>query len=92
MLKKQLIETVANQAGETQTRTRKILDALDQVVRDVLAGGDTVMLAGLGRLVVRRRSARKARDMVTGAAVTVAAHNIPALVPSVGLKSAVNPS
>jgi len=90
MLKKDLIGAVAIQAGETPTRTRRILAALSQVVKDAIAGGDSVMLAGLGKLVVRRRGERQARNMVTGEQMLVPARNVVVLNPSVGVTAAAN--
>jgi DNA-binding protein HU-beta len=90
MLKKELIQAVAAAADETQGRVRKVLDALERVVEDTIAGGEAVMLAGLGKLMPRPRGAKRARHMVTGESVVVGPRTVVLLKPSDGLLAAAN--
>jgi nucleoid DNA-binding protein len=90
MLKKELIKAVAQDAGESEGLVRKVLASLEQVVKDAIAGGESVMLAGLGKLIARRRGPKKARHMTTGEPVVVPSRTAVMLKPSDGLLAAAN--
>lgn len=90
MLKKDLIKNVAALTGHPQNTVREILDGMCDVTTATLVSGDSVMLAGLGRLSVSRRGPKKARNLKTGEAVIVPARNAILMSPSDGLVKAVN--
>lgn len=90
MLKIELVEKTAAIAQQTKRVTREVLDALEQVVMEAVAGGRPVMLAGLGKLHVTRRGPRQARNLHTGEAVTVPPRNVVLMRPSAGLIQAAN--
>jgi nucleoid DNA-binding protein len=90
MLKRELIELTAADSGHSQKTVREVLDALERVVLSAIAGCRPVMLAGLGKLHVTRRGPKQARNLHTGASVTVAARNVVQLRPSEGLTQAAN--
>jgi nucleoid DNA-binding protein len=90
MLKKDLIKAVAQSADETEVRVRRVMGALEQVVKAAIAGGESVMLAGLGKLMPRPRGAKRARNMVTGESVMVEPRTVVLLKPSDGLLAAAN--
>lgn len=90
MLKKDLIRATAEISGKPQEVVREVLAAMNQATRRAVAAGDSVMLVGLGKLVVSERKARVARDLRTGKPVPVPAHKAVVLRPSDGLLSAAN--
>jgi nucleoid DNA-binding protein len=90
MLKRELVKAVAKEANETEALARKVLDAMDRVVRGAIAAGRPVMLAGLGKLFTRRRGPKKARHMVDGSQVIVPERTVVLLKPSDGLLAAAN--
>jgi integration host factor subunit beta len=62
---------------------------LDEIVR-ALEKGDRVELRGFGAFSVRRRAARQGRNPRTGAAVKVAAKNVPFFKPGKELRAKVD--
>jgi nucleoid DNA-binding protein len=90
VLKKELVKAVATESGDTEVSVRRMLDAMDKVVRGAIAAGRPVMLAGLGKLFTRRRGPKKARHMVSGNAVVVPERTVVLLKPSDGLLAAAN--
>jgi integration host factor subunit alpha len=90
LLKKDLIARTAQACGESRATVSSVLDSMSDVVKEHVAQGDEVMLAGLGTLSVRARPARPARHMRTGERVIVPARNVVTLRPSVSLQRAVN--
>jgi integration host factor subunit beta len=62
---------------------------LDEIIR-ALEKGDRVELRGFGAFSVRRRAARQGRNPRTGAAVKVAAKNVPFFKPGKELRAKVD--
>ena len=92
MLKKELIKEVALHSGQTEKLTREILESVLTVVLTQLAHGTSVMLLGLGKLSVRRRGEKTARNIHTGAKVSVPARNVAVLRASDAVHDAINPA
>lgn len=92
MLKHELISSVAEVTGKTETAVREVLEATTDIVLTALAGGASVMLLGLGKLSVVSRGAKQARHMVTGDPVTVPPRKVAKLRPSDAVSAAINPS
>ena len=92
MLKKELIKEVALHSGQTEKLTREMLGSVLSVVLTKLSHGTSVMLLGLGKLSVRRRGERVARNIHTGAKVMVAPRNVVVLSASDAVHDAINVS
>jgi nucleoid DNA-binding protein len=92
MLKKDLLKQVAETSGHSEKLVREILEATKAAALTALAGGKSVMLLGLGKLSIVRRGAKKARNLHTGATVTVEPRNVAVLRPSDAVRDAINPA
>lgn len=92
MLKKELIEGVSALSGVPKKTVREVLDAMCDVTASALAVGDSVMLAGVGKLTVNHRGPKAARNLKTGEKVIVPARNVVVLAPSDMLTRVVNAS
>lgn len=90
MLKKDLLQEVARTGGFNEKLVRDVLEATTAVVLTALSKGSSVMLLGLGKLSVVSRGEKKARNLHTGATVTVPPRNVPVLRPSDAAHDAVN--
>jgi DNA-binding protein HU-beta len=89
MNRKDLVETVAREAGLTASQADAAVTAtLDGVVAAV-ANGDRVSLPGFGTFEVRHRAARSGRNPQTGEAIEIAASDAPAFKPATAFKRAV---
>lgn len=71
MKKHELIGATADLCEKPQALVRQVLDAAAEAARQAVARGDDVFLFGLGKLSVRQRGAKKARDLHTGETVVV---------------------
>jgi nucleoid DNA-binding protein len=83
-----LIVAVAEKSGQTKATVVRVLDAMQECVLDALSRGDSVMLAGLGKLQVHERAARPGRNPRTGEAVQIPARRTVRLRPSVAVRRA----
>jgi DNA-binding protein HU-beta len=90
MNRKDLVETVAREAGLTSAQAdTAVTAALDSVVAAV-AKGEKVSLAGFGTFEPRERAARAGRNPQTGEAIEIAASTAPAFKPASAFKQAVS--
>lgn len=85
----ELIKVVAKKAGFTQGDTEVLLKATLDEIKSTLAGGDEVSLPKFGKFIVAQRAARTGRNPITGASVSIAAHNVPKFKAAKEFKEAV---
>lgn len=75
MKKAEFIKAVAEKLETTQVDARATLDSVFEAIEDALVEGKKVPLGDLGRLEVRERPARKARNPQTQEVIDVPARN-----------------
>ena len=90
MKKVELVEAVAETAGLTKADATRAIDATIETIKNALAKGDKVPLAGFGTFAVSERTAREGRNPRTGETVTIAARNAVTFKAGTALKEAVN--
>lgn len=90
MNKSQLVEKIALEADITKADAERALNAFTNAVSEELANNGEVSLVGFGTFSVSARAARTGRNPQTGAALQIAASNVPKFKPGKGLKDAVN--
>ncbi len=90
MKKVDLVEAIAEEAGLTKADATKAFDATFKVIKNALANGDKVPVAGFGTFAVSERAARDGRNPRTGETVTIPARNAVTFKAGSALKDAVN--
>ncbi|MCE0557590.1 HU family DNA-binding protein [Motilimonas sp. 1_MG-2023] len=88
--KAQLIDKVADGADLSKAAAGRALDAFVDAVTESLKEGDSVALVGFGTFSVKERSARTGRNPQTGAAIEIAAANVPGFKAGKALKDSCN--
>lgn len=73
MNRKQLIDSIALEAGISKACAERALAATLKSVGDALAEGEDVTLVGFGTFSTKRRAARAGRNPQTGEAIQIAA-------------------
>ncbi len=89
MLKKDLIDKVASDAGLTKKQAGAALDSVLEAISGALKKGDSVLLTGFGKFEVRTRAARTGINPKTLEKIKLPATKVPAFKPGKALKSAV---
>ncbi|MBN1619008.1 HU family DNA-binding protein [Candidatus Dojkabacteria bacterium] len=89
MLKKDLIESVAQKTGLTKKAANDAVEAVLSTVADALSKGDAVLLTGFGKFEVRERAARAGINPKTMEKITLPATKVPAFKAGKALKMAV---
>ena len=90
MNKSDLISAMADKAGITKAQAGEALDAFMDSTTSALKKGEKLILVGFGTFSVNKRAARTGRNPQTGAAIQIAAANIPSFKAGKALKDAVN--
>lgn len=90
MKKFELIDGVAQVTGLAKCLVREVLDAAAGVAKVAVASGEDVFLFGLGKLEVRQRREKQARNLHTGTPVTVPPRKAVVFKPSDSLIIAAN--
>ena len=88
-----MIDAIANHhsnTGVSKAAIKFVLDTQGEIAQDELANKGEVTLAGLGKLSVARKAARKGRNPSTGADIDIPAKNAPKFSAAKALKDAVN--
>ena len=90
MNKNELIDAIAAATDLPKSSAARALDAVVDNITESLQKGDQVSLVGFGTFLVKHRNARTGRNPKTGAAIEIAASNVPSFKPGKALKEAVN--
>ena len=90
MNKQDIIKTVAANLEVTQKDAAKYVDAVFVTIKDAMADGESVNIAGFGKFEVVEKAESKRRNPQTGETMTIAASKAPAFKSSSALKNAVN--
>ena len=78
MNKGELVDAIAEQTGKTRKDITLILSTALDVIQDVVAEGDKVVLVGFGAFEPRDRQAREGHNPRTGEKMEIAAARVPA--------------
>lgn len=90
MKSSELIAELAKGTALTQADVRKVLDALGETARRVLATGEELALPGIGKLAVSARKARTGTNPQTHAKVEIPARRVARLKSSLELRQALS--
>ena len=90
MKKSDIADRVADRIGLSRRTAGVAVDAVFEVVRDALASGEEVRIAGFGTFGAKSRPARTGRNPRTGESLSIQASTVPVFKPGKALKDAVN--
>ncbi len=85
MTKAELILAIAKQHDLSTPKAGEILDFTLNTIAEALERGESVRLRGFGNFVVKERSARKGRSLVTGESIDIPARRVPVFKHGAGL-------
>jgi DNA-binding protein HU-beta len=76
MNKTELIAAVAKKAGMTKVDAAKAFNALTEVTKETLKGGDKIALIGFGTFYMQKRPKRDGINPRTGKKIKIPAKNV----------------
>lgn len=89
MTKQELAEVVAGKAGCTTRVATDVLEAATETIKAAVKAGEEVTLRGFGTFKQQHMAAKPARNITTGEAITIPAHNVPVFKAGKEFKEAV---
>ena len=87
--KKDIAEAIAEKYGFTKKDAANAVNDVFELISATVEKGGEVSINGFGKFVSVRRSARKAKNPLTGEEIKVKAHNVPQFKASKTLKDRV---
>ena len=77
--------------GFSKKEAAEVVEAVFDVMKDVLADGKKIKISGFGNFVVREKKERKGRNPQTGKEISISARRVLTFKPSQVLKGLMNP-
>ena len=90
MNKKELIEQLAAESGQSKTACETVLNAFTKTVQAEMKRGGAIILTGFGTFKTTKRAAREGRNPQTGAPLKIKASKSVSFKAGKTLKDAVN--
>jgi len=90
MTKQYLIEKVRDISGFQKKEAEGMVESVLDIIKDTLAAGEEVKIAGFGKFVVHQKHDRTGRNPQTGEPLTITARKILTFKPSIILKQELN--
>lgn len=90
MNRKEFVEAVAMEMDVNKAVATESVNVVLEVIKEVLAEGDSIQFTGFGTFSVNERAARKGRNPSTGESIDIAARNVVKFKVGASLKEAVN--
>ena len=89
MNKVELVAKVAENLGFTKKDVTAVVEAMVDVVKETVASGEDVKVAGLGTFTIVERAEREGRNPATGETMTIPASKSPKFKAAKAFKDAV---
>ena len=90
MNKGELVASIADKSGLTQSQAESALSATLESITETLKSGDSVSLVGFGTFSANERPARDGRNPRTGETIKIAAKTIAKFKPGKKLSDSLN--
>ena len=90
MTKSELADILTQNLGKTRKDAYSDIECLLGIIKDTLAGGEQVKIAGFGSFQVKQKNDRRGRNPQTGEAITIQARKVLTFKVSNVLKKAIS--
>lgn len=90
MTKNEFIDSVAERSGLSKAKTKEVIDAAVEVIKETVKSDDKLQLVGFGTFELGKRGAREGRNPQTGETKHIPPKNIPKFKPGKTFKDYVN--
>lgn len=82
MTKSELASSIATKCGMSTAQAAKAVDTIVCEIKEAVKAGEEVTIRGFGAFKSVHKAEKQARNIATGEAIMVAAHNEPVFKPS----------
>jgi DNA-binding protein HU-beta len=84
--KTELTEEIAQRTDSSKAEAQKYMESFEEVVAEVLRGGEEIQITGFGKFYVRQQKAREGVNPQTKQKMHIPASKVPAFSAGKGLK------
>jgi len=88
--KEVLINKIYDEVGLSKATSKKVVEALIELIKESLERGENVLISGFGKFVVREKRPRRGRNPQTGETITISERRVITFRPSKILKDEIN--
>ena len=81
MTKSEFIIEIAKRSGMSKAQVENVIDNSLNVVRETVAGGESIFIRGFGTMEPKLRKAKEARIIATGETINLPARKVPTFKP-----------
>ena len=89
MTKAELADKIYEKVGLPKKEAAEIIEILFDSMKNILAEGESIKIAGFGTFLVRKKGARKGRNPKTGLEIQITQRKVVTFKPSLQFKSLV---
>jgi DNA-binding protein HU-beta len=82
MTKAEIVNSIADKLGFEKADAQAIVEHFMKEVKSALESGENVYLRGFGSFVIKKRKAKKGRNISKNVTIDIPAHNIPSFKPA----------
>ena len=90
MTKADIVDQVYVKTGLSKKESADIVEKVFELVKETVAKGEKIKIAGFGNFVVKEKSTRRGRNPQTGEEIEISSRRVLTFKPSQILKSAIN--
>ena len=90
MTKIDIIQQVYEKLGFSKKEEAEIVEAVFDIIKDTLAGGEVVKISGFGNFVVKEKRSRRGRNPQTGEEISITARRVLTFKSSQVLRKTIN--
>jgi integration host factor subunit alpha len=91
LTKADIVERVRDATGLSWAESGDVLEAVLEVMKETLAGGENLKVSGFGSFVVRAKAARRGRNPQTSASIVIPRRKVLTFKPSHILRDSLQP-
>ena len=90
MTKAEIVERIYERAKSSKKDATEVVDAIFEIIKGRLEGGEKVKLSGFGNFVVNQKRPRKGRNPQTGEEIVISGRRVLSFKASQVLKKTIN--
>ena len=91
LTKADIVERVRDATGLSWAESGDVLEAVLEVMKETLAGGENLKVSGFGSFMVRAKAARRGRNPQTSASIVIPRRKVLTFKPSHILRDSLQP-
>ena len=90
LTKEKIIDSIYNQVGLSKNQSRRVVGSLLEIIKQTLEKGESLLISGFGKFVVKNKAARRGRNPQTKEDLNLRARKVVAFRTSGVLRRKIN--